>query len=76
MKLKALRKGMGWSQQELARRANIPQSTIHYIEKGRDARQSTIRKLASALGVTVAELLEDGIKEKDDTLNKKSCAAL
>lgn len=60
MKLKELREQRNLSQQELARRAGIAQSSIHYIETGQKSPTYRIlQKLASALGVSVADLLED-----------------
>ncbi|TEB04784.1 HTH-type transcriptional regulator Xre [Pelotomaculum schinkii] len=48
------------SQTELARKAGIPQSAISEIEAGkRIPRTDTLQKLATALGVSVAELLDD-----------------
>ncbi|MDR3540765.1 MAG: helix-turn-helix transcriptional regulator [Desulfosporosinus sp.] len=58
--LRRLRKGRGWTQQELAGKANVPQSSIHYIERGvRNPRVSTVEKLAVALGVDIVELLRE-----------------
>lgn len=59
--LKRLRINKGWSQNHLAKKANVPQSAIHYIEKGkRDPGLKTTQKLADALGVSVSELLDEG----------------
>lgn len=60
-KITELRTEKGWSQTELAKRANIAQSHISYIEKDkRNKRPSfdTLVKLARALGVSVEELVE------------------
>lgn len=49
-----------WTQDDLARESGIPIVTISRIENGRhegQPRQSTIRKLAGALGVEPAWLL-------------------
>ena len=46
------------TQRELAARAGVPQSTVARIEKRGTARQTIIRKLAEALAVDPAELLE------------------
>ena len=42
---------MGWTQNELARRAGVSARTIHAIEKGRSCRQATKRSILNALGV-------------------------
>lgn len=55
----ALRLRKGWSQAELARRAETSQPYIARLERGQvDPQVSTVRKLAQALGVPVAELVE------------------
>ena len=57
-KLALLRKAKGWSQQDLGVRAGIHAITVSEIERGAtDPKQSTLEKLARALGVPVAELL-------------------
>jgi transcriptional regulator with XRE-family HTH domain len=60
-KLKRLRRGRGWTQQELSEVSGVAQSTIAQIEKMRreEPRPGTLKKLAEALGVSPAELLED-----------------
>jgi DNA-binding XRE family transcriptional regulator len=47
------------SQCELARRAGIEQTTLSYIERGRDPHLSTALKLVAVLGTTVEELFAD-----------------
>lgn len=55
----ALRLQNGWSQAELARRAETSQSYIARLERGQvDPQVSTVRKIARALGVPVAALVE------------------
>lgn len=55
----ALRLRKGWSQAELARRAETSQPYIARLEHGQvDPQVSTVKKLAQALGVPVAELVE------------------
>jgi transcriptional regulator with XRE-family HTH domain len=54
--LRKLRKERGWSQRELADEAGTTQYTVSEIEQGhRDPHPTTLRKLAEALGVSVAE---------------------
>ena len=58
-KLKRLRADRVLSQRELAREANLAYGTVWRIENGfPEARTSTIRKLAVALGVEPRELVE------------------
>ena len=57
-KLKRLREDRVLSLRELARMANLAYGTVWRIENGfPEARTSTIRKLAGALGVEPRELL-------------------
>ena len=61
-RLRRLRLERGLSQRELAEKAGMSQSTIVLLERrGRSERfhPSTVRKLSGALGIDVAELLED-----------------
>jgi transcriptional regulator with XRE-family HTH domain len=59
--LRRLRKERGLEQAELAERARSSQQTISDIERGkRDPRESTLEKLAEALGVSVGALFADG----------------
>lgn len=54
--IRRLRKLKGWSQGDLAGRSGVDRTTISQVEAGnRDASPATIRKLAAALGVSVAE---------------------
>lgn len=56
--LARLRLSQGWSQAELARRAGTSQSYVARLERGQiDPQLSTLRKLASVLGVSI-EVLE------------------
>jgi transcriptional regulator with XRE-family HTH domain len=58
--LKRLREERGLSQVKLAARADLNPATVNQIERGvRDASPGTLRKLASALGVGLAELIQD-----------------
>ena len=46
------------TQEELAQRSGVTEATISRIESGqREARISTVRKLAGALGITPQELI-------------------
>lgn len=60
-KLKVLRTERQWSQMELARRSGVSQSFVNYLEAGtKQPTLTTLAKLASAFGVTIMDLLEDG----------------
>ncbi len=59
-KLRRLRTKRGLSQAKLAARAELDPSTVNQIERGaREASPTTLRKLADALDVGIADLLED-----------------
>jgi transcriptional regulator with XRE-family HTH domain len=60
-KLKRLRRGRGWTQKELSDASGVAQSTIAQIETMRreEPRPGTLKKLAVALDVSPADLLED-----------------
>ena len=61
-----LRLQKGWSQAELARRANTSQSYIARLELGRtDPQISTVRKIATALGVSI-EVLANALGSEDE----------
>ena len=49
--LRAAREAKVLSQDELAQKAGVSRITVSHLESGRDAYPSTIRKLATALGV-------------------------
>jgi transcriptional regulator with XRE-family HTH domain len=58
--LKRLRRERGLSQAKLAALADIDPSTMNQIERGaREPTTATLRKLAAALDVSLAELLEE-----------------
>ena len=50
-RIKAARQALGWTQNELARKAGISARTIHAIEHGRPCRQAPQRCILGALGV-------------------------
>src|SRR5215204_4681306 len=55
--VRRLRQEKGWNQTELAFHAGLAPSVISQIENGkRDPSAGTLKKLASALGVSVGEL--------------------
>ena len=58
-KLRTLREARFLSHRDLAERANVSPTTVLNLEAGRvEAQRRTVRKLAEALGVDPAELVE------------------
>jgi transcriptional regulator with XRE-family HTH domain len=58
-RLRPLRERQALTQRELATLAGVTQSTIQRLETGlQEARPSTIRKLARALGVKPVDLMD------------------
>ncbi len=59
VRLKALRESRGWSQRELARRADITHATVNRIENGKVASLdlTVLEKLAKALEVDAGYLI-------------------
>lgn len=59
MRLKELREEKGLTQEELAKRAEVSRAYLSRLEMGRhDPPLSTVQKLATALRVKVAKLVE------------------
>lgn len=54
--LRRIRDARALTQEELAERAGVDRTTIMRAEAGQHLRQSTVRKLARALGVSPATL--------------------
>jgi transcriptional regulator with XRE-family HTH domain len=50
-RIRAARQALGWTQNDLAKKANVSPRTIHAVEKGRSCRQATKRHILNALGV-------------------------
>lgn len=73
--IKTIRKHLGMSQQVLAKRAGVPQSTVSRIESGqKDMSLSTLRKILGALScdLVIAPVLKDSI----DALRQKQARKL
>ena len=51
LRIRAARQALGWTQNDLAKKANVSPRTIHAVEKGRPCRQATKRHILNALGV-------------------------
>jgi len=59
MSLKELRAQRAWSQEDLALEAGVARDTVKQIENGKGrSQEKTLRKLAAALGIELAELAE------------------
>jgi len=75
-RVRDLRRAKGWGPQELAARAGITPLTLARIERGRvdKPRVATLRRLARALGVAPAALIEAaaaGEVARDPELERK-----
>jgi transcriptional regulator with XRE-family HTH domain len=59
-RVRALRYARGWAREELAKRAKISRSALHQIERGhtREPQAGTLKRVATALGVSVEVLLK------------------
>jgi transcriptional regulator with XRE-family HTH domain len=57
--IRKLRQEKGWSQDELARKANIPFTTLTKIETGVIKKPSvfTVEQIAEALGVSIDQII-------------------
>ena len=63
--LRRLRRLKGWSLRDLAREAGVAVDTVLDLEhRARLPRPSTMRRIAAALGVAIAEV--DEFREADD----------
>lgn len=63
--IKAQRKQRGWSQEELAHRAELHRTFVSSIERGtKNATINSVHTLAKAMDLTVSELL-NGLKQSD-----------
>jgi len=70
--LKRLRTERGLSQAKLAARADVDPSTVNQIERGaREANVPTLRKLAAALDVSLAELLGEAPSDSKRTRGER-----
>ena len=73
--IKSIRMQLGMSQQILAKRAGVPQSTISRIEQDRqDTHVSTLQKIMKALScdLIIAPLMEDSV----DSIRRKQARKL
>ena len=68
--IKKIRLSQGMSQRELARRANISQAALSYIETKNPERSEFLPRLADALGVSPEEIVDRGSHE--DVVDRNS----
>jgi transcriptional regulator with XRE-family HTH domain len=61
-KVREARVARGWSQFDLAVKSELHPATISLVERGTSARESTIRKIANALGVPTEHLQLSAVK--------------
>lgn len=75
LQLRQIREGKGVSLRALARLSGVGLATLSRLEAGQfDPRLNTLRKLASALGVTVTELIGEVQLTKEERHGRKSQA--
>jgi transcriptional regulator with XRE-family HTH domain len=67
LKLRAVRESRALSQNELAQRAGVSKGTIVRLEAGNEGHPPTVRKLAEALGVEPAQLIDGTAAEPPPT---------
>jgi transcriptional regulator with XRE-family HTH domain len=59
-RVRALREGLGWSQERLAREAGVSRDAISILELGkRDVRLTNVVRLAAALQCSAGDLVND-----------------
>lgn len=73
MKLVLIREHMGWTQVKLEKASGVSQTFISDLEKGKkNATLPTLKKLANALGVTVAQLIGEAPLDFEDPTKKSA----
>ena len=50
------REEQGWSQTQLAKEAGVASGTMSRVERGMEANPATVKRVADALGLTVADI--------------------
>jgi transcriptional regulator with XRE-family HTH domain len=75
VQLRQIREGKGVSLRALAKMSGVGLATLSRLEAGQfDPRLNTLRKLASALAVTVSELIGEAQSTKEERHGRKSQA--
>lgn len=60
VKIKQRRESLNLSQEQLSQISGVSQASIHYIESGENSPTTkTLQKLATALGVSITEIVSD-----------------
>lgn len=71
-RIRALRQGRGWTQEQLAEYANLHVSYIVLLEKGANrATIETLDKLAKAFGLSIADLVRPLGEMPDDAVRSQ-----
>ncbi len=58
LRVQELREALGWSQRTLAEKAGVRAATVVDVEKGKGVNLATLEKLANALDVNAAALID------------------
>jgi transcriptional regulator with XRE-family HTH domain len=58
LRVREMREAKGWTQRDLAREADVRQATVSKAEAGESITLATLVKLADALGVRAAFLID------------------
>ena len=56
--LRAYRLHLGWTQEELARRAEVSQSAVSHMEKGKRSQLHALERMSVALGKSLSETIQ------------------
>lgn len=64
--IKEMREARGWTQHDLAERANMKQPSIARLESTGRAGMQTLQKVAGALGVTVFDILHAAEAQRNE----------
>lgn len=71
--IKEIRKSKGWSQTELAEKANMSQTALSQIEKGKSKRPGieTLKKISQALEIPESLIYVMGLEKSDVPSSKQ-----
>jgi transcriptional regulator with XRE-family HTH domain len=64
-RLREIRERLGWTQEDLARAANLSRRRFSDWERGENIRVSSARKLAAALGVEIVDLIGGAVERPE-----------
>lgn len=74
-RLKAIREAQRLSRPKLAQKAGCSERTIQRREEGKPIRLDILQRVAAALGVPAAELLDEGEELEADEVTREDLAA-